>query len=144
MVLFTTVFGGAIDTGPGRYIDYVVPGIILLCAGYGASTTAIGVTTDMTEGMVDRFRTLRVVGSAVVAGHVIVSVLRNLVSTAVVFATALLLGVPVGDRARAAVAWCLGILVVSGVGSAWLWRRSARGRQPSRCSIAAGLVQRSR
>lgn len=91
MLMFTYVFGGAISP-EGGYIDFVVPSIILLCAGYGAGTTAISVTTDMTEGIIDRFRTMRVVSSAVLLGHVVASMARNLVSTAVVLITALLLG----------------------------------------------------
>lgn len=91
LVMFTYVFGGAISPG-GGYIDFVVPSIILLCAGYGAGTTAISVTTDMTEGIIDRFRTMRVVSSSVLMGHVVASMARNLVSTAIVVVTALLLG----------------------------------------------------
>lgn len=91
LVMFTYVFGGAIDTG-GAYIDFVVPSTILLCAGYGASMTAVSVTTDMTEGIVDRFRTMSVVSSAVLTGHVVASVLRNLVSTTLVVLLALVLG----------------------------------------------------
>lgn len=91
LVMFTYVFGGAISTGVD-YIDFVVPSIILLCAGYGAGTTAISVTKDMTEGIVDRFRTMRVVSSAVLTGHVVASMARNLVSTAIVIVVALALG----------------------------------------------------
>jgi ABC-2 type transport system permease protein len=92
LALFTLVFGGAMDTGEFAYIDYVVPGVVLLCAGYGSSMTAISVTKDMTEGIVARFRTMTVVPSAVLTGHVVASSARNLVSTALVIAVALLLG----------------------------------------------------
>src|SRR5688572_14225089 len=57
MLLFTFVFGGAIDPS-GQYVNYVVPGIILLCAGFGAAGTAVGVAQDMTTGIIDRFRTM--------------------------------------------------------------------------------------
>lgn len=110
LLLFTYVFGGAVD-GSGRYIDYVVPGVILLCAGYGASATAVSVSKDMTEGIVDRFRTMHVVDSAVLTGHVVASVLRNLVSTAIVIGVAVL----IGYRAQAALGgWfaALGVLVL--------------------------------
>src|SRR3546814_7411435 len=53
MLLFVYVFGGAINTS-SEYIDYVVPGIILLCAGFGASTTAVSVSSDMKDGIIDR------------------------------------------------------------------------------------------
>ncbi|MFC7450919.1 ABC transporter permease [Rhodococcus daqingensis] len=97
MLLFVYVFGGAIETGTA-YINYVVPGIILLCAAFGASTTAVGVSSDMTEGIVDRFRTLPIAQSSFLTGHVLASVVRNLLTTAIVFAVALLMGFrPTGD-----------------------------------------------
>ena len=57
MLLFVYVFGGAMNTS-GKYVDYVVPGLIVLCAGFGAGTTAVAVATDMTNGIVDRFRSM--------------------------------------------------------------------------------------
>ncbi|WP_400993769.1 ABC transporter permease [Agromyces sp. GXQ0307] len=91
MLLFTFVFGGALDPS-GGYVDYVVPGIILLCAGFGASSTALYVARDMTTGVIDRFRTMPLRASAVLTGHVVASVLRNLFATGVVIAVALLVG----------------------------------------------------
>jgi ABC-2 type transport system permease protein len=91
MLLFVYLFGGAIDTGT-RYVTYVVPGVLLLCAGFGASMTAVSVSTDMTGGIIDRFRSLDVGGSSVLAGHVAASVVRNLASTVLVFAVAFLIG----------------------------------------------------
>ena len=91
MLLFTFVFGGALDPS-GGYVDYVVPGIILLCAGFGASSTALYVARDMTTGIIDRFRTMPMRASAVLTGHVAASVLRNLFATGVVVGVALLVG----------------------------------------------------
>jgi ABC-2 type transport system permease protein len=91
LLLFVYVFGGAIDTA-GDYVDYVVPGIILLCAGYGSATTALSVNQDMTTGVIDRFRSLPIASSGVLTGHVVASVLRNLLSTVLVLAVALLIG----------------------------------------------------
>jgi len=91
LLLFTYVFGGAIEA-PGRYLDYVVPGIVLLAAGFGSATTAVAVNEDMTTGVVDRFRSLPIAGPAVLTGHVVASILRNVVSTALVVAVALLIG----------------------------------------------------
>lgn len=109
MVLFVYVFGGAIDTG-SAYIDYVVPGIVLLCAAFGSSTTAVSVSSDMTDGIIDRFRTLPIAGSAVVNGHVLASVVRNLITTAVVVGVALLMGFrPTADPLR----WLAAIALVA-------------------------------
>ncbi|MBD3940362.1 ABC transporter permease [Microbacterium sp. NEAU-LLC] len=99
MLLFTFVFGGALDPS-GSYVDYVVPGIILLCAGFGAATTATYVARDMSSGIIDRFRTMPLRSGAVLTGHVISSLARNLLATAVVIGVALLLGFsPTGDVA---------------------------------------------
>jgi ABC-2 type transport system permease protein len=91
MALFVYVFGGAITTGT-EYIDYVVPGIVLLCTGYGASLTATSVAADMTSGMIDRLRSLPIRSSAVLIGHVTASVARNAVSTALVVLAAVAMG----------------------------------------------------
>lgn len=91
MLLFVYVFGGAMQTGTD-YVDYVVPGIVLLCAGFGAGSTAIAVATDMEEGIVDRFRSMPMSSSAVLTGHVTASVVRNIVATAIVVAVGLGVG----------------------------------------------------
>ncbi|WP_203580172.1 ABC transporter permease [Microbacterium hibisci] len=91
MILFTYVFGGAIDPS-GGYVNYVVPGIILLCAGFGAASTAVYVANDMRTGIIDRFRTMPLRAGAVLTGHVVASLLRNLLATGVVIGVALLVG----------------------------------------------------
>src|SRR3954471_314129 len=92
MLMFVELFGGAIRTGAGSYVTYVVPGVILLCAGFGSATTAVTVSQDMTGGIVDRLRSMDVGGPAVLAGHVAASVVRNAASTLLVLAVALLIG----------------------------------------------------
>jgi len=91
MLLFVYLFGGAINTGT-RYVTYVVPGVLLLCAGFGAATTAVSVSQDMTGGIIDRFRSMDVGGAAVLAGHVAASVARNTASTILVLGVAFLIG----------------------------------------------------
>src|SRR4051794_526642 len=91
MLLFVYLFGGAIRTGT-EYVTYVVPGVLLLCAGYGASITAVSVSSDMSSGLVDRLRSLDVGGAAFLAGHVVASVARNAASTVIVLAVGLLIG----------------------------------------------------
>ncbi|GAA3911457.1 ABC transporter permease [Microbacterium invictum] len=109
MLLFTFVFGGAIDA-TGSYVDYVTPGIILLCAGFGASSTALYVANDTKTGIVDRFRTMPIRASAVLTGHVVSSLLRNLLATAIVIGVALL----VGFRPTAGLAgWVGAVLVIA-------------------------------
>jgi len=91
MLLFVYLFGGAIETG-GEYVQYVVPGVILLSAGFGAAQTAVSVAQDLKGGIIDRFRTMDIGGAAVLSGHVAASVARNVISTVVVFGVALVIG----------------------------------------------------
>jgi ABC-2 type transport system permease protein len=91
MLVFVYLFGGAIQTGTD-YVTYVVPGVILLCAGFGSATTAVSVSQDMTGGIIDRLRSMDVGGPAVLAGHVAASVVRNVASTVLVLGVALLIG----------------------------------------------------
>jgi len=91
MLVFVVIFGGAIDSS-GDYIDYVVPGTLILCLGFGSAATATAVAQDMTSGTIDRFKTLPILGPAPLWGHVIASVVRNLASAVVVLAVAIALG----------------------------------------------------
>lgn len=96
MLLFVYVLGGALRTGTG-YADYVVPGLIVLCASFGAGTTAVAVARDMSSGIVDRFRSMPIAGSSVLAGHVAASLVRNLAAVVLVIAA----GIGVGWRPSA-------------------------------------------
>lgn len=91
MLLFVYLFGGAIETGT-EYVTYVVPGVIILCVGFGSSLTAVAVTQDLNGGIMDRFRSMDVGGPAVLGGHVVASIARNLLATVLVLVVAVLIG----------------------------------------------------
>lgn len=96
LLLFIGVFG-ALKAGLGAgshvsYIDYVLPGIIVMTAGYGSSVTAQAVNRDSTEGIIARFRTMAISPSSVLNGYVVSALARTLVSTALVVAVAVALG----------------------------------------------------
>jgi ABC-2 type transport system permease protein len=118
MLLFVYLFGGAIETGT-EYVTYVVPGVVLLCVGFGAATTAVSVSNDMTGPIVDRLRAMDVGGPAILAGHVAASVVRNAASTVLVFGVAILIGFrPTADPLDwLAVA---GVLLAYAVAVSWL------------------------
>jgi len=118
MSLFVYVFGGAISSVQS-YVDYVVPGIIVLCTGYGATSTAMSVADDMKKGVVDRFRSMPISGFAVLTGHVTASVARNALATFAVVLVALLMGF---RPSVSPVSWVLamGLLLLYVVALSWL------------------------
>ncbi|WP_194819506.1 ABC transporter permease [Nocardia sp. XZ_19_385] len=128
MLLFVYVFGGAIEV-EGPYLDYVVPGIVLLCTGFGASITATAVAGDMTSGAVQRFRTLPMFRQALLAGHAGEGLLRNLAAITIVLIVATILGF----RPRADVlGWltALAVIVLFVLAVTWI-------------AVALGLLARS-
>ncbi len=78
LLLFTYVFGGAIKTGTINYISFLLPGILVQTVLFGAMMTGIGLVDDISRGMIDRFRSLPMARSAVLAGRTITDLLRNL------------------------------------------------------------------
>ena len=130
MLLFVYILGGPIGAGLGEaargapYVDFLVPGILMMTAAAGSGTTAINVCIDMTGGIVDRFRTMPVTQGAVLVGHVGGSVLRTLVTTAVVTGVALL----VGFRPQASVMdWFAVVGIVASFSFALAWLSAALG-----------------
>jgi ABC-2 type transport system permease protein len=91
VALFVEILGGAIHTGLA-YVDYVVPGVLLLTAGFVSAQTAVTVNQDMTGGMIDRLKSMDISGTAVLAGHVVTGMLRNLASLVLALAVSFALG----------------------------------------------------
>lgn len=106
MLLFVFVFGGAIDTGGTAYVDYLLPGILLVTVASGVAYTAYRLFLDVRGGIVDRFRSMPIAPVSVLWGHVLTSLLANAVSLALVIAMALVLGF----RSGASVAAWLGVV----------------------------------
>ncbi|MFI8325904.1 ABC transporter permease [Streptomyces sp. NPDC085529] len=136
MLVFVYFFGGAIDTGHDRYVTYVVPGVLVLCAGFGAAGTAVSVSEDMRRGTIDRLRTLDVGAVPFLAGHVVATVARNLLATGLVLGVAALIGfrpaaTPAGWLAASA------LLVAYLTAVSWL---SAAAGLLARTPEAAGAV----
>jgi ABC-2 type transport system permease protein len=99
LLMFVGVFGNTMHAGlmgasigGGHYIEYVAPGIIVMTSAAGASMTALGICTDMNEGIIARFRTMAITRSSVLTGKVLGSLIRTLISGVVVIAAALALG----------------------------------------------------
>ena len=78
VLMFRYVFGGAIVIPDVRYVDYLMPGIFAQTVAFGAITTGIGLSEDLGKGLIDRFRTLPMARSAVLAGRTLADLVRNL------------------------------------------------------------------
>ena len=92
LLLFVYVFGGAIDTGADSYVNYLLPGILVITIASGVAYTAFRLFQDLQSGIVDRFRSMPIARSSVLWAHVLTSLVANVVSLAVVVLVALLLG----------------------------------------------------
>jgi ABC-2 type transport system permease protein len=99
LLLFVYVFGGTLGAGIGgpaggraEYLDYVTPAVILMAIASAVQGTSISVAMDMTEGVVDRFRTMAIARVSVLTGHVVGSVVQTVLAVAAVIGVALLIG----------------------------------------------------
>src|ERR1700727_2288528 len=91
MLLFVYVFGGAIHTGTGRYVNYLLPGILLITIAMGISYTAFRLFTDVQSGIFERFQSLPIARSSALWAHVLTSVVSILISLAIVLLVAFLM-----------------------------------------------------
>lgn len=120
LLLFVFVFGGAMGSGAGgSYINYIVPGILIMALGSGCAATAVGVNADMTEGIVARFRVMAISRASVLTGRVVGSMIRTLIAVVLVIGVALIAGFrPIADPAH----WLatLGFIVLLTLALTWL------------------------
>jgi ABC-2 type transport system permease protein len=92
MLLFVYVFGGAIHTGTDNYVNYLLPGILLIAIASGISYTAYRLFIDMQRGIFERFHTMPIARSTVLWGHVLTSLVSNAISVAAIITVALIMG----------------------------------------------------
>jgi ABC-2 type transport system permease protein len=119
MLLFVYVFGGAVSSGSAQYVNYLLPGILLITIASSISYTAYRLFTDMQSGIFERLQSLPIARSSVLWAHVLTSLVASLISVGVVVLVALLMGFrsPAGVLAWLAVA---GILILFTVALTWL------------------------
>ncbi|MCF6468382.1 ABC transporter permease [Nonomuraea sp. MG754425] len=119
LLLFVYVFGGAIDTGSVPYVNYLLPGILLITVASGIAYTAFRLFTDMQSGIFERFQSMPTARSSVLWAHVLTSLVANVISLVVVVLVALLMGF----RSSAGVpAWLAvaGILILFTLALTWI------------------------
>ena len=119
MLLFVYVFGGAIDTGSNSYVDYMLPGILLITIASGVSYTAFRLFMDMKSGIFERFQSMPIARSGVLWAHVLTSLLANLTSLVIVVGVALLMGFRPGSGVPAWLA-VAGILILFTLALTWI------------------------
>ena len=118
MLIFVYAFGNAFSVGVD-YIDYATPGMLMMAICYGLSATATAVNSDMTKGIINRFKVMDVSRSAVLTGHVVATVVRTVVALAAIIGVALLLGFSPSATFAYWLA-AIGILVLTALAVSWL------------------------
>jgi len=119
MLMFVYVFGGAIQTGSDSYVDYLLPGILLITVATGISYTAFRLFLDMKGGIFERFQSMPIARAAVLWAHVLTSLVANLISLVVVVGVALLMGFRSGAGVLAWLA-VAGVLMLFTLALTWL------------------------
>jgi ABC-2 type transport system permease protein len=119
MVLFVWVFGGAIDTGSVSYVDYMLPGILLITIASGISYTAFRLFTDLQGGIFERFQSMPIARPGVLWAHVLTSLAANVISLALVIGVAFALGFRTGAGPLAWLA-VAGLLLLFTLALTWL------------------------
>jgi ABC-2 type transport system permease protein len=119
MLLFVYVFGGAISSGSERYVNYLLPGILLITIASSISYTAFRLFTDLHSGIFERFQSMPIARSSVLWAHVLTSLVASLISVAIVVLVALLMGFRSGAGVLAWLA-VAGILILFTLALTWL------------------------
>ncbi|HET9496635.1 MAG TPA: ABC transporter permease [Chloroflexia bacterium] len=119
MLLFVYVFGGAIQAGTDNYVNYLLPGILLIAIASGIAYTAVRLFTDIQKGLFARFHSMPVARSSVLWAHVLTSLVSNAMSVAVIFVIAFIMGFRSG---AGVLEWLevAGILVLFTLALTWL------------------------
>jgi ABC-2 type transport system permease protein len=129
MLLFVYVFGGAIHTGSQRYVDYLLPGILLITIAMGIAYTSLRLFTDLRSGIFERFQSMPIARSSALWAHVLTSVVSSLISLVLVVLVAVGIGFRTGAGAPAWLA-VVGLLILFTMALTWL-------------AVVAGLSARS-
>ncbi|MBP1991203.1 ABC transporter permease [Paenibacillus eucommiae] len=115
MLLFVYVFGGAIQTGTDNYVNYLLPGILLIAIASGISYTAFRLFTDVQRGIFERFHSMPISRSTLLWGHVLTSLVSNAISVIVIILVGLIMGFrsPAGILSWLAVAGILALFTLA-------------------------------
>jgi ABC transporter DrrB family efflux protein len=136
VLLFVYVFGGAIKTPGFKYVDFLMPGIITQTIAFGGYLTAVGLNEDLRKGLIDRFRSLPMARSAVLAGRTLADVVMNLLAMALMF----LVGLAIGFRFTTSVPEVVaGVVLLLLFGFAFSWIFALMGLSASSAESAGSI-----
>ncbi|MGO9957219.1 MAG: ABC transporter permease [Solirubrobacteraceae bacterium] len=139
LILFRYVLGGAIHVPGGSYVDYVVPAVFLEAVLIGGMTTSIGLADDLKSGIIDRFRSLPMARSAVLAGRTLADLSRSILSLAIMVA----LGLLVGFRFHAGAGSIIGamaLIMVFGYAFSWMYAAIGLATKDPETAQVAGIL----
>jgi ABC transporter DrrB family efflux protein len=120
VLLFRYVFGGAISTPNGSYVDFLIPGIIVQNIAFGGFVTAIGLNEDVHKGLIDRFRSLPMARPAVLAGRTVADVVTNGLSMVILLVTGVVIGFSFHTSAGQVIAG-MALLLLFGYAFSWVF-----------------------
>jgi ABC transporter DrrB family efflux protein len=120
VLLFVYVFGGAIETPGHDYVDFVIPGLIAQTMFFGGFVTALGLADDLKKGLIDRFRSLPMSRSAVLAGRTIADVATNMLSLAVMITVGMVIGFSF-DASPIEIVAGFALMLLFGYANSWIF-----------------------
>ncbi|HEV2260266.1 MAG TPA: ABC transporter permease, partial [Streptosporangiaceae bacterium] len=142
VLLFVYVFGGAIGRSLSHgitYVDFLLPGIFVQSVTFGASQTAVGLKEDLTRGVVDRFRSMPMARSAVLAGRTVADLVRNIVVIFLMIAVGYLVGFRFHGGVAGAVG-CIAVVAAFGLALSWIFALVALTVRGAETAQTAGFV----
>jgi ABC-2 type transport system permease protein/oleandomycin transport system permease protein len=139
VLLFVYVFGGAISTPGYDYVDFLMPGIIVQTMAFGGFVTALGLAEDLKKGLIDRFRSLPIARSAVLAGRTLADVGTNMISLAIMLAVGLLVGFSFSNGVLEVLAG-VGLLLLFGYAFSWVFAYLGLSASSAEAAQALGFI----
>jgi ABC transporter DrrB family efflux protein len=139
VLLFVCVCGGAIETPGYDYVDFLMPGIIVQTMSFGGFVTAQGLAEDLKKGLIDRFRSLPMARSAVLAGRTLADVPTNLLSLAVMIAVGMIAGFSFSSSPLEVVAG-IGLMLLFGYAFSWVFAFIGLTSSTPESAVSVGFI----
>jgi ABC-2 type transport system permease protein/oleandomycin transport system permease protein len=139
VLLFVYVFGGAISTPGYDYVDFLMPGIIVQTMSFGGFVTALGLAEDLKKGLIDRFRSLPIARSAVLAGRTLADVVTNTISLAIMLVVGLLVGFSFSNGVPEILAG-VALLLLFGYAFSWVFAFLGLSASSAESAQALGFI----